>query len=87
MYYSLLFPEAEIRVCPGSASLNIDTWTETEEGIDTVLGEVERCGTQFHDILKESPAQRLSFPSPLERRFLPSRDPETGHLRPGLHSP
>ena len=26
---------------------------KTAEGIDTVLGEVERCGSQFHEILRE----------------------------------
>ena len=52
MYYETLFPDADIHVCPPSMSgLNQDNWYTSESGIHTVLGEVERCGSQFHDIL------------------------------------
>ena len=30
-----------------------DNWYQTEKGIEKVLSELERCGTQFHQILKE----------------------------------
>lgn len=54
MYYETLFPEAELFVCPvKNAGIRRDTWMLEPEGIDAVLGEVERCGKQFHDILKE----------------------------------
>ena len=54
MYYQTLFPQAEIRVCPApNAAITRDNWTDTPEGIDAVLGELERCGSQFHDILRE----------------------------------
>jgi len=54
MYYETLFPEAELFVCPvKEAAVTRDTWMNEPDGIDTVLGEVERCGKQFHDILKE----------------------------------
>ena len=54
MYYETLFPEAELFVCPvKDAAVTRDTWMTEPDGIDTVLGEVERCGKQFHDILKE----------------------------------
>lgn len=54
MYYETLFPEAELLVCPvRDAAVTRDTWMREPEGIDAVLGEMERCGKQFHDILKE----------------------------------
>ena len=54
MYYETLFPNAELLVCPApDAEITRDNWLTTAEGIDTVLGEMERCGGQFHAILKE----------------------------------
>lgn len=54
MYYQTLFPEAEILVCPAlGASVTRENWTGTQKGIDTVLDELERCGSQFHEILRE----------------------------------
>ena len=54
MYYETLFPDAEIFVCPvKDADITRDNWMCDPAGIDRVLGEMERCGGQFHDILKE----------------------------------
>lgn len=54
MYYETLYPDAELLVCPApGAEITQDNWLNTPEGIDTVLGEMERCGGQFHAILKE----------------------------------
>ncbi|MBQ7885609.1 MAG: YdcF family protein [Clostridia bacterium] len=54
MYYETLYPDAELLVCPApGAAITRDNWLQSAEGIDTVLGEVERCGGQFHDILKD----------------------------------
>lgn len=54
MYYQTLFPQAEFRVCPAPhTAITRENWTHTPEGIDAVLGELERCGSQFHDILRE----------------------------------
>ena len=54
MYYETLYPDAELLVCPApGAAITKDNWLKTAEGIDTVLGEMERCGRQFHDILKD----------------------------------
>lgn len=53
MYYQEQFPETEFLVCPVvTRGIGRDTWFLTEDGIDTVLGEVERCGAQFHEIMK-----------------------------------
>ena len=54
MYYETLFPEAQLLVCPAkNVPITRETWMHEPEGIDAVLGEMERCGAQFHDILKE----------------------------------
>ena len=54
MYYETLFPDAELLVCPApGADITRNNWLTAAEGIDTVLGEMERCGGQFHAILKE----------------------------------
>ncbi len=51
LYYQLLFPETEFRVCPVDTGINRHNWFLSERGIKTVLGEVERCGVQFHKII------------------------------------
>ena len=54
MYYETLYPEAELLVCPApGADITKENWLKSAEGIDAVLGEMERCGGQFHDILKD----------------------------------
>lgn len=59
LYYQICFPEAEILVCPvDSKGISRDNWFLTEEGIRTVLGEMERCGTQFGDILRKDMSKR-----------------------------
>ena len=54
MYYQTLYPKAKFFICPASdTAIRRDNWMHEPEGIDAVLGELERCGGQFHDILKE----------------------------------
>ena len=54
MYYQTLYPDAQLLVCPAEgAAITRDNWMHSAEGIDAVLGELERCGGQFHAILKE----------------------------------
>ena len=54
MYYQTLYPDSELLLCPTpSAAITRINWTTEPEGIDAVLGELERCGSQFHDILRE----------------------------------
>ena len=53
LYYQLLFPETQFLVCPCDHEITAENWYSTETGIDTVLGEAERLGTQFHQILRE----------------------------------
>ena len=41
-------------MCPAKESpITAENWYLSKEGIETVLGEVERCGSQFHEILNE----------------------------------
>ena len=54
MYYETLYPDAELLVCPVQcAPVTRENWMREPEGIDAVLGELERCGAQFHDIMRE----------------------------------
>lgn len=52
MYYQLLYPDTQFYVCPTDRGINRQNWHQTKQGIELVLGEVERCGRQFHDIIK-----------------------------------
>lgn len=53
MYYQLVFPQTRFFVCPvETMGINRNNWHESPEKTDVVLGEVERCGSQFHDIIK-----------------------------------
>lgn len=54
LYYQVLFPETEILVCPTvTKGITRDNWYRSEKGRETVLGEIERCGSQFHEIVRE----------------------------------
>lgn len=53
MYYQEQFPDTEFLVCPVvTKGISRENWYRTEQGIETVLGEVERCGGQFHEIMR-----------------------------------
>ncbi len=54
MYYQQQFPEAELLVCPvRTKGITRDNWFLDEKKIDIVLTEVEHCGSQFHEIMKD----------------------------------
>ena len=54
MYYQTLFPEARLLLCPAPrADITRENWMLEPDGIDQTLGELTRCGSQFHDILRE----------------------------------
>ena len=53
LYFQLLYPETRFLVCPAvTRGISRENWQDDPVKIDLVLGEVERCGRQFHDILK-----------------------------------
>lgn len=57
LYYQAVFPDTKILVCPAETQgIRRADWFQNPRTIDMVLGEVERCGSQFHDILKKYPA-------------------------------
>ena len=47
MYYQLAFPETDIKIVPVDNSIRRDTWFLSKEGMERVLGELSRCGSQF----------------------------------------
>ena len=54
MYYQTLYPDARLLICPApGADVTRENWMREPEGIDAVLSELERCGGQFHDIMRE----------------------------------
>ena len=61
LYYKILFPDTELLVCPvNTRGITRENWYLDAEKIDTVLGEVERCGGQFHEIMKEHAARMIN---------------------------
>lgn len=55
LYYQLMFPETKFFVCPAATrEITRDNWFLDPEKIDVVLGEVERCGNQFHEIMRSA---------------------------------
>lgn len=52
LYYQLLYPDCEFLVCPCESSITAGNWYMTREGMELVLGEAERCGSQFHEIME-----------------------------------
>lgn len=54
LYYKVCFPETEFFVCPTvTREISRDNWFLDDRKIDVVLGELEKCGSQFHQILRE----------------------------------
>lgn len=52
MYFNCMFPNTEFLICPvQTQGITRTNWFQQEKGIRTVLGEVERIGTQFTGIL------------------------------------
>lgn len=54
MLYQMAFPNVAIKVCPVHCyNITKDNWYKSEQGIDRVLGELTRCGSQFVGDIKE----------------------------------
>ncbi|HIX28790.1 MAG TPA: YdcF family protein [Candidatus Blautia stercoravium] len=54
LYYQFLYPDTRFLVCPVKEStIRKDNWYLTEQGTKVVLGEIERIGVQFHEIIGE----------------------------------
>ena len=54
MYYELVFPECEFKIAPVLATgISKENWHRSQEGIEGVLAEMDRCGRQFQQIIEE----------------------------------
>ncbi len=59
MYYQDQFPDTRFLVCPAvTAGISKESWQNTPEGIEKVMGELRRIGTQFPDICRLELARR-----------------------------
>ena len=55
MYYQMLYPDTKFFVVPCCVdSIDKSTWSETNEGIDEVMGEITRIIKQFSLMLKKN---------------------------------
>ncbi len=54
MYYELVFSKSELLVASVNATgVTKENWYQSQEGIESVLSEMDRCGRQFQQILEE----------------------------------
>lgn len=54
LYYEVMYPDTEFFVCPTvTRGISRDNWHQDPEKIKVVLGELERCGSQFDQIICE----------------------------------
>ncbi len=51
MFYQFCFPETKLMICPVSNThgevITKENWYKTSDGLERVLGEFKRIGTQF----------------------------------------
>ncbi len=60
MYYQLTYPDTEIIICPSDVQgINKNNWFTTENGVDRVMGELSRCGSQLKDYIMEFAKNKL----------------------------
>lgn len=53
LYYEAVFPDTRFFVCPTvTRGIDKNNWYTDDIKMNTVLGEIERCGTQFHEIIR-----------------------------------
>lgn len=61
MYFETLYPNTKFIVCPSETQgINKRNWFTTDKGISIVLSELEKCGSQFKDIIKKSQKSRYN---------------------------
>lgn len=52
MYYQWAYPASELIICPSDVQgINKNNWFESEKGIDRVMGELMKSGSQFKDYI------------------------------------
>ncbi|MGH4137122.1 YdcF family protein [Clostridium sp.] len=54
MYYKWAYPNTKIIICPSEVQgINRNNWFTTEIGVERVMGELARCGSQLKDYIME----------------------------------
>ena len=54
MYYQWAYPDTEMIICPSDVEgINRNNWFTTENGVEKVMGELTRCGSQLKDYIME----------------------------------
>ena len=54
MYYQWAYPDTEIIICPSIVQgISRDNWFNTENGVEIVMGELSRCGSQLKEYIME----------------------------------
>lgn len=67
LYYQAVFPETEILVFPTETKgITRQNWFLKKDSIEVVLGEIEKCGSQFHEIVEFYGASEGTMP-PVEQ--------------------
>jgi uncharacterized SAM-binding protein YcdF (DUF218 family) len=52
MFYQWAYPETDFLVCPSNVQgICKDNWFTTEHGIERVMGELTKCGSQFKEYI------------------------------------
>lgn len=52
MYYKWAYPDTEIIICPSEVKgINRNNWFTTESGVERVMDELMKCGSQFKDYI------------------------------------
>jgi len=53
MYYQAIYPQTEFILCPSNTQgIDKQNWSHFDFGIEKVMGELTKCGSQFVDIVK-----------------------------------
>jgi uncharacterized SAM-binding protein YcdF (DUF218 family) len=54
MYYKWAYPDTEIIICPSEVQgINRNNWFTTKKGVERVMGELTKCGSQLKDYIME----------------------------------
>ncbi|MBZ9687450.1 YdcF family protein [Clostridium estertheticum] len=60
MYYQWAYPDTEIIICSTEVQgINRDKWFTTKNGVEIVMGELTRCGSQLKDYIMEFTKDKL----------------------------
>lgn len=52
MYYQWAYPDTKLIICPAEVQeINKNNWFNSDKGIDRVMGELMRCGSQFREYI------------------------------------